>query len=77
LPSAGTSGANPNNVKIKQGQQDKHIQGTNNYNKSVASGKMPSRLTENAQDLLDEFAGTGNKIPDTNKERVDFGKIIG
>jgi len=27
--------------------------------------------------LLDDFAGTGQKIPGTNKERVDFGKVIG
>lgn len=28
------------------------------------------------QQLLDDFAGTGEKIG-TNKERVDFGKVIG
>lgn len=33
-------------------------------------------MSENPQQLLDEFAGTGQKIG-TTKERVDFGKVIG
>jgi hypothetical protein len=68
--------ANPNNVRVNQGQQDKHIPGTNNYNQLIASGKNPSILKANPQELLDNFAGTGVKIG-VNKERVDFGKIIG
>lgn len=31
---------------------------------------------ENPQQLLDDFAGTGQKVG-ANKERVDFGKVIG
>ena len=70
--------ANPNNVQIAQGHQDKHIPGTNNYKQSVASGANRSILTVDAQSLLDEFAGTGYKIPGAeNKERVNFGKVIG
>ena len=67
---------NPNGVKIAKGQQDKHILGTNNYKQSIAGGKNRSILRENPQQLLDDFAGTGQKVG-LNKERVDFEKIIG
>ncbi|EAE7733523.1 hypothetical protein BLK74_06700 [Listeria monocytogenes] len=70
------SKANPNNAKVHTGQQDKHIPGTSNYNQEIANGKYRSTLSENPQQLLDEFAGTGQKIG-TTKERVDFGKVIG
>ncbi|MPM99401.1 hypothetical protein SDC9_146592 [bioreactor metagenome] len=68
--------ANPNGIKINAGKQDKHILGTNNYEQSKASGANRSILKVNPQQLLDDFAGTGQKIG-TNKERVDFGKVIG
>ena len=63
-------------VKVNVGQQEKHITGTNNYNQSVNRGINRSILSEDAQNLLDEFAGKGQKIG-TNKERVNFGKVIG
>lgn len=63
-------------VKINQGHQDKHIVGTNNYNNELAKGNHKSILTEDANQLLNDFAGEGIKINDY-KERVDFGKIIG
>lgn len=67
---------NPNNTKVQTGQQDKYIPGTNNYNQEIAKGKYRSTLTENPQQLLDDFAGTGQKIG-TSKEIIDFGKVIG
>ena len=73
----GAGKANPNGIKINAGKQNKHILGTNNYNQSIASGVNRSILKENPQQLLDDFAGTGQRIPNTNKERIDFGKIIG
>ncbi|RGC52327.1 transposase [Absiella sp. AM29-15] len=42
----------------------------------MANGKFKSILREDPQRLLDDYAGTGTKIG-TNKERVDFGKVIG
>ena len=71
-----TQGGKSGAVKVNQGQQDKHIPGTNNYKQSVANGQHRSILTEDPQKLLDDFAGTGEKIG-TTKERIDFGKIIG
>ncbi|SFK11103.1 toxin 50 [Methylocapsa palsarum] len=67
-----------NNYSLKQGQQDKHIEGTNNFteDKSILADPNP-------QSLLDEFAGRGqpaNAIPAGQpgyRERVDFGRIIG
>ena len=63
-------------IKISQGQQDKHIPGTNNYNQAVNAGQQKSILTGDANKLLDEFAGTGTKVSEY-KERVDFGQVIG
>jgi len=72
----GNGNANPNHVKVSQGQQDKHIQGTNNYRQSVINGVNRSILSEDAQRLLDNHAGTGTPIGG-NKEWVDFGQPIG
>mgnify|MGYP000924390666 CR=1 FL=1 len=76
LNSLSKGAAKTNNVKVNAGQQNKHIPGTNNYKQEIANGKTKSILSEDPQSLLDEFAGTGQKIG-TNKERVDFGKTIG
>lgn len=57
-------------AKVHPGKQGKYIQGHPNYQK----GK--SIFTGNAQRLLDEYAGTGQKIG-SNKERVNFKQIIG
>ena len=58
---------------IHSGKQGKHIPSHNNYQKgkSIFYGS-----TQKAQSLVDEFAGTGKQIG-MNRERVDFGKIIG
>ncbi|WP_172423149.1 polymorphic toxin type 50 domain-containing protein [Paenibacillus larvae] len=55
---------------IHAGKQGKHIPGHSNYQ----YGK--SILTANAQKLLEKYAGKGEWIGQ-NKERVDFGEIIG
>lgn len=57
-------------VKIHPGKQGKHIQGHNNYQ----SGK--SIITGDPIDLLNKYAGKGTMITE-NKERVNFGKVIG
>ena len=57
----------------------KHIPGTNEYENLIASGctKSPMRGTlDDIQKLLDRKAGTGSMIGN-NKERVDFGEVIG
>lgn len=57
-------------AKVHPGKQGKHIQGHSNYKK----GK--SIFNGDAQKLLDEKAGTGQWLG-ANKERVDFGQVIG
>lgn len=42
----------------------------------MSKGEHRSILTAEPQELLDNYAGKGNKISDT-KERVNFGKVIG
>lgn len=60
-------------TEINPGKQDKHIPSSNNYQ----PGKSIISISKNeCQSLLDKYAGTGTKIG-TNKERVDFGKVIG
>lgn len=77
----GTSGArddgfrqvNGHTTKINADKQKKHIPGAKNYEKgkSIFSGSV-----EDAQQLVSDFAGTGEWI-NANRERVDFGKPIG
>lgn len=59
--------------KIHSGKQGKHIPSHNNYQKgkSIFYGSM-----KEAQKLVNKYAGTGQKIG-TNRERVDFKKVIG
>ncbi len=58
---------------VNTGKQGKHIIGNNNYieGRSVFNGTV-----DDAQRLVDDFAGTGEWIG-TNKERVNFGEVIG
>lgn len=74
---SGTNGANktfsdyPKTVHASR--QDKHIPGTNNYieGRSIFSG------TKNqAEQLIKQYSGSGQPIGN-NKERVDFGRVIG
>ncbi len=58
---------------IHMGKQGKHIVGHNNYTK----GKSILNIsTDAAQDLVKKHSGTGQKIG-SNRERVNFNKIIG
>jgi hypothetical protein len=67
-----------NNYRLKQGQQDKHIEGTNNF-----TGDRGILTDPDPQGLLDQFAGKGQPANAISagqpgyKERVDFGRIIG
>ena len=60
-------------TKLNAGAQGKHIPGHKNYEpgRSIFRGSLAD-----AQALIDRFAGTGTKVG-TNKERVDFGEVIG
>ena len=70
---SGTRTVNGYNTTVNAGKQGKHIIGNNNYidGRSVFNGTV-----DDAQRLVDEFAGAGEWIG-TNKERVNFGKVIG
>lgn len=58
---------------INEGKQGKHIPGHNNYKK----GKSVLNIgLQEAQLLVNKFSGKGSAIGE-NKERVDFGKVIG
>ena len=59
--------------KLHLGRQGKHIVGHNNYKKgrSIFSGSV-----SDAQELINKYSGTGQRINATS-ERVDFKKVIG
>lgn len=58
---------------IEKGKQQKHILGTNNY----TEGRSYLSVSENqAQNIINEFSGTGTKIGQ-NKEKITADKIIG
>lgn len=60
-------------TKIHEGRQGKHIVGHQNY---IEGRSILSMTLEDAQGLMDAYAGTGEWIGD-NKERVNFGRVIG
>ena len=62
-----------NTVKLNSGSQGKHIVNHPNYmeGRSILYGDI-----DDAQVLLNKYAGTGQKINE-HKERVNFGKVIG
>ena len=70
---SGSSNLKGHNTKVHRGRQEKHIKGANNYQegKSIFNGTV-----DDAQELINQKAGTGTWISE-NKERVDFGKVIG
>ncbi|NVF11016.1 hypothetical protein HV819_03290 [Anaerococcus sp. AGMB00486] len=76
---------NDYNLNINQGRQDKHIQGTNNYNQELAKGIHKSYLLDdvNPQDLVDKYAGTGDLLRVKkvgkwiNKEFIEADEDIG
>lgn len=68
---------------INKGQQNKHIEGTNEYKTAAASsGSQRSVLTVDPQSLLPKLS-TGQQVCKVDvglagsKERIDFGKPIG
>ena len=74
VPRAGdTATVNGFDTTINAGKQGKHIIGNNNFieGRSVFNGTV-----DDAQRLVDKFSGTGEWIG-ANKERVNFGEIIG
>lgn len=81
--SAGSSSTNKFSDKItwpstlEEGKQGKHIEGHPNY----VSGKSKLIITiEEVSELAEKFSGTGTVVGSSissNRERVDFGKIIG
>lgn len=67
-------------AKVKPGAQEKHIPDAPNYKQELANGKTKSIFfgdNKKAQKLLDKHAGTGDMLKTKNKERVDFGQVIG
>ncbi|MEN7359683.1 T7SS effector LXG polymorphic toxin [Bacillus licheniformis] len=67
-------------AKVKPGAQEKHIPGTPNYKQEVANGKNKSIFNgdnKKAQELLYKYAGTGTILKNENRERVNFGQVIG
>ena len=50
------------NLTIKQGLQDKHIEGTKNYRQEIAAGRHPSILTADPAMLVKRLAGTGTPV---------------
>ncbi|MDM5298023.1 T7SS effector LXG polymorphic toxin [Bacillus pumilus] len=67
-------------AKVKPGAQEKHNPDAPNYKQEVANGKTKSIFygdNKKAQELLDKYAGKGKKLGGKNKERVDFGQVIG
>ena len=69
----GSRTVNGFDTTVNAGKQGKHIVGNNNFieGRSVFNGTV-----DDAQRLVDNFAGTGEWIG-TNKERVNFGEVIG
>ena len=64
---------NESKLSINAGKQGKHIKGHNNYieGRSIFEGTL-----EDAQRLVSRYGGTGEWIT-SNKERIDFGTVIG
>ena len=61
------------NSNISVNKQNKHIKGS----KEFVDGKSEITISvEKCQQLVNDFIGKGQKI-NSNKERVDFGEIIG
>jgi hypothetical protein len=62
---------------LEEGKQGKHIEGHPNF--QSGKSKLSISMSE-AKNLVDFFAGIGDVVGNpssSNKERVDFGKIIG
>ena len=76
---SGGKTVNGYDAKVNVGQQNKHIPGTNEYKNALNNGQTKSTMYGDANDiqnLLNDKAGTGDFLG-TNKERVNFGQVIG
>lgn len=60
-------------TEMHLGKQGKHLPGHEGYSPSKSTVTLSVRETQN---LIDKYAGTGHWMG-TNKEIVNFGKIIG
>ncbi len=66
-------------VRLNTEKQNKHMPGRNAYEMARTNGNLRSIIFRDAnalQKMLEEKAGTGDFIG-TNKEKVDFGQVIG
>jgi len=62
--------------KISRKKQDKHIKGTDKYDKAVRKGENPSFVTADAKEMLKQGAGKGHMCA-KNCEVFDYKKNIG
>ena len=70
------------NLNIKWGLQNKHIEGTKNYQQEIERGRNPSILTVDPEDLIRRKAGTGSVVLSHcetwyNRETISDNKQIG
>ena len=79
----GSKATDLSKTKIETGKQNKHIEGTNEYNTELANGRTnKSLLTTDPNSLTSQF-GTGKQVGNIpvgqpgSKEVIDFGKNIG
>ena len=76
---------NNKNLALNRGQQDKHIEGTNNYNTEIKNGRNPSKILTNNDEIekiVQQYAGTGRIIRRAdrsfnNKEFVIIKELLG
>ncbi|RTY52569.1 transposase [Pantoea sp. YU22] len=67
---------------MNQGQQNKHVPGTNEYKIASEAGLNKSVLTVQPDSLLSKL-GTGQQVGNAaigtpgSKERINYGKVIG
>ncbi|MDU6434742.1 MAG: polymorphic toxin type 50 domain-containing protein, partial [Pantoea sp.] len=79
---SGTSASSVAKPSINQGQQNKHVPGTNEYKIASEAGLNKSVLTVQSDSLLSKL-GTGQQVGNAaigtpgSKERINYGKVIG
>lgn len=72
-------------LKLNIGKQEKHIEGTNNYNQEIKNNRNPSKIVSNNDEIekiIQQYAGTGRIIrkPDgsfNDKEFVIIKELLG
>ncbi|WP_437342018.1 polymorphic toxin type 50 domain-containing protein [Ewingella docleensis] len=79
---ATASSGSVKNVSINQGQQNKHIPGTNEYKIASDAGLNKSTITVSSEVLLQKV-GSGQQVGNVaigipgSKERINYGQVIG